>query len=179
MKQYESERLILRTPTLEDEKMIWDYRQEFVDNNEQSCGDSGLLKASSFEDWYNHLQLMSNKDTLPPNRVVATQFMAIEKTSGTLVGMVNVRHYLTPLLLSQGGHIGDSVRKSKRNQGYATEQIGTALVFCKDRGINKVLMTCNKDNIGSMKSIVKNGGVKENEIIVDGKIMERYWIDNN
>lgn len=179
MKQYESERLILRTPTLEDEKMIWDYRQEFVDNNEESCGDSGLYTSSSYLEWYNYLNLISNKDTLPNDRVLATQFLTIEKESGILVGMVNVRHYLNNYLLAQGGHIGDSVRKSKRNQGYGTEQIKLALKFCKDIGIDKVLITCYKDNIASRKSIVKNGGIKENEIVVDDGIMERYWIDNN
>ena len=41
-----------------------------------------------------------------------------------------------------------------------------------------VLMTCDKDNIGSAKSIVKNGGVLENEFVnADGQIEQRYWID--
>ena len=38
-------------------------------------------------------------------------------------------------------------------------------------------MTCDKDNIGSVKSIVKNGGVFENEFInSEGHIEQRYWI---
>ena len=44
-------------------------------------------------------------------------------------------------------------------------------------GINKVLMVSRKDNIGSARSIEKNGGVLENEIEIDGVINQRYWID--
>lgn len=38
-------------------------------------------------------------------------------------------------------------------------------------------MVCYKDNIGSRKSIINNGGVLENELPAeDGKIDQRYWI---
>ena len=48
---------------------------------------------------------------------------------------------------------------------------------CRKLGIPKVLMVCDKDNIGSAKSIINNGGVLENEIMCDGVIVQRYWID--
>ncbi len=41
----------------------------------------------------------------------------------------------------------------------------------------EVLMVCDKDNIGSVKSIIKNGGILENELNENGKIEQRYWID--
>ena len=44
-------------------------------------------------------------------------------------------------------------------------------------GIKKVLMVCDKDNIGSAKSIIKNGGILENEQTENGKTEQRYWID--
>ena len=64
-----------------------------------------------------------------------------------------------------------------RRKGYATEMIRLALQECKKLGLTKVLMVCDKDNIGSAKSIQKNGGVLENEILEDGDIIQRYWID--
>ena len=57
--------------------------------------------------------------------------------------------------------------------------IGLALEECKKLGIEKVLMVCDKDNIGSAKSIINNGGILENEIEVDGNVEQRYWIENN
>ena len=52
-----------------------------------------------------------------------------------------------------------------------------ALNECKKLGMNQVLMVCDKKNIGSVKSIIKNGGIMENEIIQNDRIMQRYWID--
>lgn len=56
--------------------------------------------------------------------------------------------------------------------------IALALEECRKLGIEKVLMVCDRDNIGSAKSIINNGGVLENEVAVDGVIEQRYWIDN-
>ena len=56
--------------------------------------------------------------------------------------------------------------------------IALALEECRKLGIEKVLMVCDKGNIGSAKSIINNGGVLENEVEVDGVIEQRYWIDN-
>ena len=55
--------------------------------------------------------------------------------------------------------------------------LGLALEECRKIGIKKVLMVCDKDNIGSAKSIIRNGGILENEVIENGKIKQRYWID--
>ena len=55
--------------------------------------------------------------------------------------------------------------------------IGLALKEAKKLGISRVLMVCDKNNIGSAKSIINNGGVLENEVIVNGITEQRYWID--
>ena len=56
--------------------------------------------------------------------------------------------------------------------------LSLALDECRKLGIDKVLITCDKDNIGSRKHILNNGGIKEKEVIEeDGNIVERYWID--
>ena len=54
--------------------------------------------------------------------------------------------------------------------------IALALDECKKLGIDRVLMCCDKENIGSAKSIINNGGVLENEVMEDGHIGQRYWI---
>lgn len=113
-----------------------------------------------------------------PKQVPATTFWAYDDETDMIVGAVNIRHKLNETLLKGGGHIGDGVRPSQRRKGYATKMIALALQECKKLGINKVLMVCYKDNIGSAKSIQKNGGILENEIpLKDGKIDQRYWID--
>ena len=54
--------------------------------------------------------------------------------------------------------------------------ISLALEECKRLGMDKVLLVCDKDNIGSVKSIINNGGVLENEVLEEGKLIQRYWI---
>ena len=76
-----------------------------------------------------------------------------------------------------GGHIGDCIRPTEQCKGYATEQIGLAIKKCKDLGIDRVLITCNKKNIASAKTIMKNYGVLENEVIDDGEYFQRYWVE--
>ena len=84
---------------------------------------------------------------------------------------------LNPKTIKNIGHIGDGVRPSERRKGYATEMIRLALKECENLGIDRVLMVCYKDNIGSRKSIIHNGGILENEIPAEnGKIDQRYWI---
>lgn len=107
-----------------------------------------------------------------------TTLFALDVERDIFVGAVNIRHYLNERLLYNGGHIGDGVRPSERRKGYATEMIRLALDECRKLGIDRVMMACNSDNIGSAKSIQKNGGVFENEVTEDdGTIVQRYWID--
>ena len=111
------------------------------------------------------------------NSVPDSTYFALDIERNIFVGAVNIRHYLNNQLLKNGGHIGDCVRPSERRKGYATEMIRLALEECKKIGIDRVLMVCYKDNIGSRKSIMNNGGVLENELPTeDGKIDQRYWI---
>ena len=47
---------------------------------------------------------------------------------------------------------------------------------CKDLNINKVLITCDSENLASEKTILANGGIFEKSIEVDGDLVKRYWI---
>lgn len=60
---------------------------------------------------------------------------------------------------------------------YATQMLRLALEIVKSMGIERVLVTCDKDNMGSAKTIIKNGGILESEDIYDGVLIQRYWID--
>ena len=111
-----------------------------------------------------------------PGLVEDKTFFCLDTDRKIFVGAVNIRLRLNEALLRNGGHIGDGVRPSERRKGIATKMIGLALEECRKLGIYRVLMVCNRDNIGSAKSIKNNGGVLENEIVVDGETEQRYWI---
>lgn len=117
-----------------------------------------------------------NPGTPGGNIVPDSTFFCLDTEQNCFVGAVNIRHYLNNALLKNGGHIGDGVRPSQRRKGIATRMIALALDECRKLGISRVLMTCDSVNIGSAKSIINNGGVLENEIVIDGETVQRYWI---
>lgn len=135
-----------------------------------------MIFRNDFHDFDYYLDNLEIKEETPDGRVPDTTLFCLDKDRNIFVGAVNIRHYLNEGLLKTGGHIGDGIRPSERRKGYATAMIALALEECKKLGINRVLMCCDKDNIGSAKSIIKNGGVLENEVEEDGHLEQRYWI---
>ncbi len=126
-----------------------------------------------FDYYLENLEIKSEGNGKVPDSV----FFLLDEDRDRLLGAVNIRHYLNEDLLREGGHIGDGIRPSERRKGYATEMIRLALIECKKLGMNKVLITCDRNNIGSAKSIINNGGILENEFVnSDGEIEQRYWI---
>ncbi len=164
-------------PTPEYKNQVGEYLQEFFDNGEyEIAGDGELDQIKNFDEWLKKVQNDLSEKNIKDNRVPATIYLTVRKSDNKVVGNLQIRHKLNEKLLQYGGHIGDSVRPSERRKGYATEQIRLALKKCKELGIDNVLMDCDKTNIGSAKSIINNGGILENEVYIDNKIVQRYWI---
>ena len=130
------------------------------------------LDHHDFEYYCANLEVKDTSSGLVPD----STFFCLDEDWDIMVGAVNIRHYLNEALLQSGGHIGDGVRPSERKKGIATQMKGFALQECKNLGIDRVLMVCDKDNVGSAKSIMKNGGVLENEVVVEDCVEQRYWI---
>lgn len=133
------------------------------------------IRKVDYHEFDTYLDSLEVKEGIP-GKVPDSTFFALDEERNIFLGAVNIRHYLNEALLLNGGHIGDGIRPSERRKGYATQMIGLALEECRKLGIDKVLMVCDKENIGSAKSIVGNGGVLENEVEVDGVTEQRYWI---
>jgi predicted acetyltransferase len=57
--------------------------------------------------------------------------------------------------------------------------LAMALPMAKELGILRVLVTCDDNNLGSIKTIEANGGRLENKVEVgEGKpLKRRYWIE--
>lgn len=114
---------------------------------------------------------------LPPNHVPTTFLFAY--VGMRIVGRVSIRHSLNAFLEKIGGHIGYVVVPEFRRRGYATEILRQALQIARTRlGLRRALVTCDDDNVGSSRTIEKNGGVLENVITGPNleKAKRRYWI---
>lgn len=166
-------KLVLPSPEYKDQ--ILSYKEEFLANGDSMDGTAGLDRTGSFEEWYEKWKLTLHEETVPAGWVDSTTYLAVDEND-VLVGMIDVRHRLNDFLLKHGGHIGYSIRKSQRRKGYATEMLALALKECPQFGIERALVTCAKTNIGSARTIQKNGGVLENEIPDGDRITQRYWI---
>lgn len=134
------------------------------------------ISRTDYHDFEMYLQSLEVKEA-GNGLVPESTFFCLDEGRDKIVGAVNIRHYLNDALLLSGGHIGDGVRPSERRKGIATHMIGLALLACRRLGIFRVLMVCDKGNVGSARSILSNGGVLEDERIIDGKAVQRYWID--
>jgi len=169
--------LILIRPNTTHQKQVMDYKHEFIANNDSMDGTAGLRNVTNYKQWLEQLADNSLEATVHEGFVPATTYLAICLADQTLVGMIDIRHRLNDHLLKYGGHIGYSVKKTARGNGYAKSMLAIALIKCQELKINPVLITCDKDNIASAKTIIANNGILENEIEYDNKIIQRYWIN--
>ncbi|MEJ9112437.1 GNAT family N-acetyltransferase [Bacillus paramobilis] len=167
----------LLKPTNEYSEQIMEYREVFLHTDEQPHGSSSLQNFDSLEEWFEKVSKQELGENLQGNRVPSSQFLSVEQ--GELIGFVNIRKRLNQELLRESGHIGYSIHPNKRRQGYATKQLKLALYEAQKLGLQKVLITCDKANIASAKTIQKIGGVLENEVVSSrtGEIVQRYWVE--
>jgi predicted acetyltransferase len=123
------------------------------------------------------LERESRGEGLAHGRVPHSTFWLVDG-SGEIVAVANLRHRLNAFLSEVGGHIGFGVRPSARRQGFATEVLRSTLIEAAKLGIDKAFVTCDKDNVGSERTILKNGGVLQDEVWSDvySRIVKRFWI---
>ena len=161
-------------------KLTHEYKQQLTDMMdewmavEQDFSPYAIRKSDyhDFDNYLENLELKETRDGLVPD----STFFCLDLDRNIFVGAVNIRHYLNENLCKSGGHIGDGIRPSERGKGLGTEMIALALEECRKLGISEVLMCCKKSNVASARTIEKNGGVLENEVLDDGVSVLRYWI---
>lgn len=173
------ERIQLVPPSAEDGEKVWDYRAEMLAAGLSLDGGAGLRKASSAESWLEQVWKMERKETCPEGFVPDNVYLAIREADDRMVGIIDLRQFENhPVLSVWGGHIGYSVRPSEQRRGYGSEMLRLMLPIAREKGLKRVMISCNDGNIASEKIIRKNGGVYEKSVQVEGQgIIKRFWID--
>jgi len=143
-----------------------------------AAGDESYKPA--IEDFSVYVQRLSNaaRDVdLSPDRVPENTFWLLK--GNLVVGRSRLRHYLTPLLEQEGGHIGYDIRPSARQKGYGTLILQLTLEKARALGLSRVLLTCDTDNVGSARIIENNGGRLSGQEISkrSRKPISQYWIE--
>jgi predicted acetyltransferase len=130
-----------------------------------------------FSDYLELLAQQRSGANLPADRIPSTFLFAF--VGARIVGRVSIRHWLNESLERVGGHIGYVVVPEFRRRGYATEMLRQALELARQQlNIRRVLLTCDDDNVGSIRTIEKNAG-KLADVITGlelSKPKRRYWI---
>ena len=173
-----TDEFMLIRPTSQYASQLAEYRREFLDADSSMDGCGPLRR---FEDPEEYIQLCKDyedPETVPAHLVPATQLLFIRKRDDRLVGMIQVRHQFNDYLEKYAGHIGYSVRPSERRKGYAKIMLKMTLPYCREIGVDHVLIACIDGNIGSEKTILANGGVYESTVHEPNRNinLKRFWI---
>jgi len=157
-----------------EEKYLKSYMEAFNEFQAMGISTYGLTDAGNcdiFEKFENY-RLERN---LPPDRVGSHYYWLVDDETNYFIGEVAIRHRLNDALFLRGGHVGYVIRYDEWGKGYGTRMLKLALDKAKERGLDKVLITCNDSNLASARVMEKNGCVLENVVNVDGMPVRRYW----
>lgn len=171
--------VILVKPDVSYAEEIKSYRKEMLVANSSMDGTGTLRRLDDPLEWLRQNALMENPETVPENKVQATQFVLTDPETGRIYGMLQVRHYLNEYLRNFAGHIGYSVRPTERRKGYAKKMLKQALRYCKEElGLERVMVSCLVENEASRRTILACGGVFEERVYehIEDVWLEKYWI---
>jgi predicted acetyltransferase len=172
------EELVLRVPREDEEE------EEFLRAYYATSPDvpyfTSYEAGTRFADYLLRIAAQERGENLRPGQVPSTFLLAF--AGPRIAGRVSIRHRLNDALARRGGHIGYVVVPEFRRRGYATAILRQALRIARERyGIGRVLVTCDADNVASIKTIERNGGILEGvgDANPGEKPFLRYWIDTS
>ncbi len=160
------------------EEAAVEFKQEFFDQGEFVIPGSGLLDQLDYQDWLQHTQNNRSEANCQTEWVPATTFFVRRKSDQKIIGIIDIRHHIDhPFLRSYAGHIGYAIRPTERRKGYASEMLKLGLAYAESLGLAEVMLGCHADNLGSSKTIEKNGGLlTEEKTDETGERVLIYWI---
>ena len=168
--------ITLKRPIKEYEAEALAFKQEFIDNGEQTINGSELLdQMDSYDDWLKAVSDNTSPETVNPSWVVTDTYFAFDENN-RLVGVIDFRHELNDFL-KDFGNSGYSVRPSDRRKGYATEMLRLIIGRASEMGLKQLQLSVERTNEPSVKTILKNGGKYERSFTFEGEEADVYMID--
>lgn len=162
---------ILQFPNITHKKAYEKLIKEWWEAEKIPTSPWRLFAWKDFEDF---LSIVKNDISNNENWVNSHLYFLVEWDE--ILWSIQIRHTINhPNLIEKWWHIWYWVAPKHRRKWYATIMLNLALKEAKKILLEKVLVTCDVDNIGSNKTILKNWGVFER--IANDWETNRYWID--
>ena len=179
------ERFYLEIPSIERKNEIIDYINEFVLYNSDINGAGSLdkiLEGYTFEQALERCLNMQDKEYAKKlGRCQSKTFLLIRENDDKIVGTINVRWNLTESMKQFGGNIGYGIRPTERRKGYNKINLYLGLIEVQKLGLDRVMLDCDVNNLGSAKTMQSLGGVLERTEVdpFDGVLTSVYWFNVN
>ncbi len=177
------EKFYLEIPSTKRKNEIIDYINEFVSYNSDINGTGSLdkiLDGYTFEQALERcLNMQYEEYAKKLGRCQSKTFLLIRKNDNKIVGTINVRWNLTEEMKKFGGNIGYGIRPTERKKGYNKINLYLGLIEAQKLGLDKVMLDCDVNNLGSAKTMQALGGeLTRTEIDpTDGILTSIYWFN--
>ena len=178
-----AKKFYLETPSLERKNEIIDYINEFVEYKSDINGTGSLDKILDGYTFEQALEMCLNMQyeeyAKKIGRCQGKTFLLIRKNDNKIIGTINIRWNLTEKMKQFGGNIGYGIRPTERRKGYNKINLYLGLMEAKKIGLDKVMLDCDVENLGSCKTMEALGGKLERTEIdpYDGILTSVYWIN--
>ena len=180
----EIEKFYLENPSMERKNDVIEYMNEHVKYNSIINGTGSfdhVLEGETYEECMDrYYKIQDNEYAKSIDRCPGKTYFLIRKNDNKLIGMINIRHHLSPKMLVHGGHIGYGIRPTERRKGYNKINLYLGLLKALEEfNLDKVMLDCDVKNLGSDKTIQALGGVLKRTDIddYDGALTNVYWIN--
>lgn len=179
------DKLFFEKPSLERKDEIIEFLDEFIKYNSNINGSGSLdsiYRGSTFEEALDRCYKMEDEEYAKSiNRCPGKTFLLIREEDNRIVGTINIRWNLTDALKKFGGNIGYGIRPTERRKGYNKINLYLGLIEAQKIGLDKVMLDCAVENLGSDKTIRALGGILERCEIdpSDNELTNVYWINVN
>jgi predicted acetyltransferase len=152
-----------------------DYINEWELSGERIVPWAAGIETENFQNLLNKWAVNETDEAYKKGVVPSTLYFLVHKKR--ILGAIHFRHELNDDMLLNGGHIGYGIRPSERRKGYATNMLAMLLDDIRSKGYKKVLITCDDENIGSVKTIENANGVLHDKTEFEGVVTRRYWVN--
>ena len=179
------EKFYFEKPSIKRKNEIIEYLDEFVKYGSDINGSGSLDKiydGYTFEQALDRCLKMEDEEYAKSvGRCQGKTFLLIRESDNKIVGTINVRWNLSEEMLQFGGHIGYGIRPTERRKGYNKINLYLGMIEAKKVGLEKVMLDCDVNNLGSDKTLKALGGKLERTEIdpSDGILTNVYWFDVN